>query len=45
MRGVGIYTHDDPVDRPRDRFGGTTTVMTGGDTASSILVPVVPPLV
>lgn len=44
MRGVGIYTHDDPVDRPRDRFGGTTTVMTGGDTASSLLLPVVPPL-
>ena len=43
MRGVGIYTHDDPVDRPTHRFGGRTTVRTGRDAGSWLLLPFVPP--
>ncbi|HSL10018.1 MAG TPA: CocE/NonD family hydrolase [Actinomycetota bacterium] len=43
MRGVGIYTHDDPLHRPPDVFGGTTTIFTGGDHPSSVVLPVVPP--
>ena len=31
MRGVGIYTHADPVHRPADIFGGITTVHAGPD--------------
>ena len=40
MRGVGIYTHDDPDDRPREVFGGTTTIHCG--SRSSLLLPVIP---
>ena len=42
-RGVGPFTHADPVDRPPERFGGTVTLHTGGERASSLLVPVIPP--
>jgi predicted acyl esterase len=41
-RGVGPFTHTDPDDRPRSRFGGPVTLHTGGDTPSSLLLPVVP---
>src|SRR5690242_318653 len=30
LRGVAWFTHDDPVDRPPDRFAGTNTIHTGG---------------
>lgn len=40
--GVGIYTHRDPTSRPRDIYGGTTTVHTGGPHGSFLLLPVVP---
>lgn len=43
LRGVGIYRHDDPDDRPPDVYGGTTTVHCGPTHPSSILLPVVPP--
>jgi len=42
-RGVGPFTHNDPVDRPADVFGGEVTLYTGGDHPSSLLLPVVPP--
>ncbi len=42
MRGVGIYTHDDPVDRPHELFGGITTIHCG--SRSSLLLPVIPGL-
>lgn len=43
MRGVGIYTHADPVSRPQDVYGGTTTLHAGGPHPASLLLPVVPP--
>ncbi len=43
MRGVGIYTHTDPAFRSSDVYAGTTTVHTGGDHPSSLLLPVIPP--
>lgn len=39
--GSGPFLHDDPSDRPPDVFGGTTTVHTGGDRASYVLLPMV----
>ncbi|MGH9087038.1 MAG: CocE/NonD family hydrolase C-terminal non-catalytic domain-containing protein, partial [Acidimicrobiales bacterium] len=41
-KGVGPFTHNDPADRPVERFGGEVTVYTGGDHPSSLLLPVVP---
>jgi len=43
MRGVGIYTHTDPAFRSSDVYAGTTTIHTGADHPSSLLLPVVPP--
>jgi len=40
--GVGIYTHEDPASRPRDVFGGRTTLHAGGPHGSVLLIPVVP---
>jgi uncharacterized protein len=42
MRGNGIFVHDDPADRPPAVFGGTTTLLSGGDTPSHLLLPVIP---
>ena len=42
LRGVGIYTHADPVHRPVDVYGGTTTVHAGPDRHSTLLLPVIP---
>lgn len=42
-RGCGPFVHNDPDDRPSDVFGGTVTVYTGGERASYLLVPVIPP--
>jgi uncharacterized protein len=41
MRGVAWFTHDDPTDRPPERFDGTNTVHTGGGRESYLLMPVV----
>lgn len=43
LTGCGPFLHDDPRDRPPDPFAGTTTVHTGGEHASYLLLPVVPP--
>ena len=42
LRGSGPFLHDDPEDRPPSVFGGRTTVHTGGDQASSLLLPLIP---
>jgi uncharacterized protein len=42
LRGCGPFLHDDPLDRPPGRFGGRTTVYTGGEHAARLLIPVVP---
>ena len=42
MRGSGMWLHNDPDDRPASVFGGTTTIHTGGQTPSHLLLPIVP---
>jgi uncharacterized protein len=42
LRGSGPFLHDDPSDRPVELFGGRTTVHTGGEHASFLLLPVIP---
>jgi uncharacterized protein len=42
MRGNGIFVHDEPADRPAELFGGTTTLLSGGDSLSYLLLPVIP---
>ena len=42
MRGDGIFHHNDAGDRPESIFGGATTLYTGGDSPSYLLLPVVP---
>jgi hypothetical protein len=39
---VGIYTHADPAHRPPEIYGGTTTVVSGPDHPSTLLLPVIP---
>ncbi|HET8740499.1 MAG TPA: CocE/NonD family hydrolase [Acidimicrobiia bacterium] len=41
-RGTGGMTHDDPVHRPADVFGGRVTVHTGAQHPSHLLLPVIP---
>jgi hypothetical protein len=38
----GRILHDDPVDRPAAEFGGTHTIITGGDNETFLLLPVIP---
>jgi len=38
----GRMRHDHPQDRPVEEFGGTSTVYTGGDRASHLLMPLIP---
>jgi hypothetical protein len=42
MRGDGIFHHNDVTDRPESVFGGSTTLFTGGDEASYLLLPLIP---
>jgi uncharacterized protein len=42
LRGVAWFTHDDPVDRPPERFAGTNTLYTGGRHVSYLLLPMLP---
>lgn len=42
MRGDGIFHHNDASDRPESVFGGSTTVYTGGEHASYLLLPIIP---
>ncbi len=38
-KGSGFFLHDDPLDRPAERFGGAHTIHAGGAHASSLLLP------
>ena len=40
--GVALFTHDDPVDRPANIFGGDVTLHTGADRPAHLLLPVIP---
>jgi uncharacterized protein len=42
MRGNGIFLHTEEKDRPKNVFGGTTTLFSGGDQASYLLLPTIP---
>jgi predicted acyl esterase len=42
MRGNGVFLHDDARDRPAELFAGTTTLVSGGDQPSSVLLPIIP---
>jgi predicted acyl esterase len=42
MKGHGMFVHTDPADRPADVFGGTTTLVSGPDQRSYLLLPVIP---
>ncbi len=41
MRGNGIFVHEEPADRPAAIFGGTTTLISGGDSPAYLLLPVI----
>jgi predicted acyl esterase len=40
--GSGNFTHDDPIDRPAERYGNEHTIHTGGARESYLLLPVIP---
>src|SRR5262245_2796691 len=42
-RGTGGMTHNDPINRPRDVFGGRVTLHAGGGRESYLLLPIIPP--
>ncbi|MFC0303464.1 CocE/NonD family hydrolase [Rhizorhabdus histidinilytica] len=42
QRGSSVMLHDEPADRPADIFGGVTTLYSGGDHASYLLLPIIP---
>ena len=42
LTGCGPFLHDDPVDRPKEIFGGQTTLHFGGDRQGYLLLPVIP---
>jgi predicted acyl esterase len=43
LKGCGPFLHDDPLDRPREIFGGQTTLHFGREQQAYLLLPVVPP--
>jgi predicted acyl esterase len=42
MTGCGPFLHDDPGDRPPERFGGTTTLHAGAGRPAHVLLPLIP---
>ncbi|MDB5558400.1 MAG: peptidase, partial [Enterovirga sp.] len=42
LTGCGPFLHDDPVDRPPEVFGGTTTLHFGPDKPAYLLLPIIP---
>ena len=42
LKGCGPFLHDDPVDRPKEVFGGQTTLHFGGGRQAYLLLPIVP---
>jgi uncharacterized protein len=43
MKGSGLFLHTDPIDRPIAEFGGINRIFTGGEHASHLLLPKIPP--
>ena len=41
-RGSGPFLHDHPTDRPKEVFGGQTTLHTGPKHRSYLLLPIIP---
>jgi predicted acyl esterase len=44
LRGCGPFLHDDPRDRPREIFGGTTTLHASRGRCPYVMLPIVPSL-
>ncbi|HEX2135574.1 MAG TPA: CocE/NonD family hydrolase C-terminal non-catalytic domain-containing protein, partial [Microvirga sp.] len=42
LKGCGPFLHDDPVNRPPEVFGGTTTLHVGGGRQAYVLLPIIP---
>jgi predicted acyl esterase len=42
LKGCGPFLHDDPIDRPPEIFGGTTTLHFGGARQNYVLLPIIP---
>lgn len=42
QRGSSVMLHDEALDRPAEIYGGTTTVYSGGEQASYLLLPIIP---
>ncbi|MGO8907746.1 MAG: CocE/NonD family hydrolase [Bradyrhizobium sp.] len=42
LKGCGPFLHDDPIDRPANIFGGTTTLHFGRDIGAYLLLPIIP---
>jgi uncharacterized protein len=42
LTGCGPFLHNDPLDRPADIFGGTTTLHFGHDMTGYLLLPIIP---
>jgi predicted acyl esterase len=42
MKGLGIYLHDDPADRPSEIFDNVVTIHSGEGRHSYLLLPVIP---
>ena len=42
MKGVGPFTHTNPLDRPPAIFGGKNTLHFGGKFAPYLLLPIIP---
>jgi len=43
LTGCGPFLHDDPRNRPKALFDGTTTLHFSGSKAPYLLLPVIPP--
>jgi uncharacterized protein len=43
FRGCGPFLHDDPRDRPKNVFGGRTTLHIEPDRPAYLLLPIIPP--
>jgi predicted acyl esterase len=42
QRGSGPFLHNDPLDRNPEEFGRKNTIVSGGDRASYLLLPIIP---
>ncbi|HEY0686103.1 MAG TPA: CocE/NonD family hydrolase [Steroidobacter sp.] len=41
QRGSSVMLHDEPLDRPAEIYGGTTTIYTGAEHSSYLLLPII----